>query len=241
MAQRKTSLTTNKNHSDIKNAPPIKVKVWDVPTRLFHWSVVFLVFISWITVDNGFIELHQLSGLTLLTLLIFRIIWGFVGSTTARFYDFVTTPWKAVHYLKALAASRKPAYAGHNPAGGWMVLCLMTLLGLQITLGLFANDDINFDGPLATLISKKLSDQMTGLHMVLFNIILLFIWAHVVAVFFYWCVKNDNLVWPMITGRKKVSDLPKNAKLYFVSPMIALVLVGLIAGFILLLGRAVGV
>ena len=168
----------------------------------------------------------------LLTLLFFRIIWGFIGSTTARFGHFVAMPQAAINYLRALGKSNQPLYAGHNPAGGWMVLALITLLGLQITTGLFANDDVRFNGPLATLISKHWSDQLTALHDTLFNVILLFVWMHVVAVFFYLCVKNDNLIWPMVIGKKLRKHVPLSANLNFANPLIALLIFALSAGLV---------
>ena len=212
-----------------------KVKVWDVPTRLFHWSVVLLVLTSWLAADNGRMELHLWSGLTLLTLLVFRIIWGFWGSTTARFSSFVTCPRTTMNYFRAMSLNRKPLYVGHNPAGGWMVLLLLTLLVLQVTTGLFANDDVYFNGPLAISISKTLSDRLTALHATVFNIILLFIWIHIVAVFFYLCVKSENLVWPMITGKKDVLQVPLNIQLKFSNTLLALFLLGLTALVIWLL------
>src|SRR5579871_3850903 len=107
---------------------PAYVRVWDAPTRLFHWMVVSLVACSWYSADHGFMTLHLWSGSLLLVLLLFRIAWGIVGSTTARFSDFLRPPAKVIAYFKALAGDKKPLHAGHNPAGGWMVTALITML-----------------------------------------------------------------------------------------------------------------
>jgi cytochrome b len=139
------------------------VRVWDAPTRCFHWAIVCLITISWITAETSLIKLHLWSGSLLLTLLIFRIAWGLVGSTTARFRHFVTRPRTAIGYLKSLMQGvEKLSYLGHNPAGGWMVVVLIMVLGLQVATGLFANDDVHFIGPLASMISKEMSDRLTA-------------------------------------------------------------------------------
>lgn len=196
-------------------APKCRVQVWDVPTRLFHWSVVVLVGASWITADMGLVRVHLWSGALLLTLLLFRIIWGFVGSTTARFSNFVGNPKTVAAYVSALLRGDKPLHAGHNPPGGWMVVALLTMLTVQVTSGLFANNDIHFNGPLAMLISKEASDQLTDLHATLFNVVLVLVWIHVVAVFFYRFVKGEDLIVPMLTGTKCSTSVPCGTILRF--------------------------
>src|SRR5690242_9158091 len=112
----------------MKNDPPsTRVYVWDAPTRLFHWSIVVLLFVSWLSADQGYMKIHLWSGLTLLVLLLFRIGWGFAGATTARFSNFLHAPAKVIAYLKALAGGNKPLHAGHNPAGGLMVVALLAV------------------------------------------------------------------------------------------------------------------
>ena len=204
------------------------IKVWDGPTRLFHWSIVFFMLASWVTIENGLITLHLYSGLILFALIIFRILWGFVGSTTARFSDFVTMPQTAIYYIKTMSKPQKNTYGGHNPAGGFVVLAFLALLFLQVITGLFSNDDINFNSPLATIISKNTSDSLTEIHSKSFNFILLLVWMHIVAVFYYLCVKGENLVWPMLTGKKRSSHLPANSKFEFVHPFLALLLFALV-------------
>jgi len=209
-----------------------RVRVWDAPTRLFHWTVVGLVGTSWVTAENGLIRVHLWSGAVLLTLLIFRIGWGFWGSTTARFNDFVASPKSVIGYLRALLRGAKPLHAGHNPAGGWMVVTLLTLLIVQATTGLFANDDIHFNGPLAMLINKDASDGITDLHGILFNIVLLLVWLHLVAVFFYRLVKGEDLIGPMVTGTKPAASVPPGATLRFARLSLAVLLLASAAAIV---------
>jgi cytochrome b len=195
--------------------------VWDGPTRLFHWSIVTLVIISWLSVDQGYLRVHLLSGVTLLVLLLFRILWGFFGSTTARFSNFVRPPRVVLSYLRPPANEPRPHYAGHNPAGGLMVLALIGLLLAQVGTGLFANDGLSFTGPLALSISAAMSDLLTKVHGYLFYAILAAVWMHVVAVFFYLSVKRENLIGPMLTGFKRRDKVPAGAGLQFRSGLAA--------------------
>ena len=201
-----------------------RVRVWDAPIRLFHWTVVGLVGTSWVTAEMGLIRVHLWSGAALLTLLLFRIAWGFVGSTTARFGEFIAHPRSVVGYFRALLRGNKPLHAGHNPAGGWMVVALLTMLTVQAVTGLFANDDIHFNGPLSMLISIDASDWVTDLHGSLFNVILLLVWVHIVAVFFYRFVKGEDLIVPMVTGTKPGTSVPMGVTLRFARLSIAVLL-----------------
>jgi cytochrome b len=192
------------------------VLVWDVPTRIFHWTIVVLVAVSWFSADQGFMRVHLWSGLTLLALLLFRVLWGLFGSTTSRFVDFLHPPRRVV--------------AGHNPAGGWMVAVMIGVLLAQALTGLFSNDGLHFTGPLALWVSDDVSTRITGLHGTIFNIILVLVWLHVVAVGFYLLVKNHNLVGAMFTGKKQSRHVPEGQRLSFTRLYIALLLLGLSAG-----------
>lgn len=207
-----------------------RVRVWDIPTRLFHWSAVALFCVSWFSATQGQMRVHLISGLTFLVVLLFRIAWGLVGSTTARFSDFLHPPRHVIGYLKGLAGGENMFHAGHNPAGGWMVLVLISVLLAQVATGLFANDGVRFHSPLALLVSEDASTRLTGIHGVIFNLILLLVWCHVVAVGFYLLVKADNLVWPMVTGRKPRNRLPPELNLVFTRLYIALLLLAVSAG-----------
>ena len=178
--------------------------VWDLPVRLFHWTLVALIATSVASAEIGgnAMQIHQLSGVSTLTLVLFRILWGLAGSTRARFADFVRGPRAACAYACALVRGRAPFSAGHNPLGGWMVLALLASLLVQAGTGLFANDDIMIEGPLARHTSKETSDWLTGIHHVNSVVLLVLIGVHVVAALLYLVIKRENLIVPMLTGRK---------------------------------------
>jgi cytochrome b len=209
------------------------VRVWDLPTRLFHWSIVVLIAVSWFSADQGLMRVHLWSGSALLSLLLFRLAWGLVGSTTARFRDFLHPVRNVVAYLKAVASGERPLHAGHNPAGGWMVAVLIAILLAQAVTGLFANDGLHFFGPFANWVSADGSDRITGIHGTIFNIILLLVWCHVVAVGFYLFVKGDNLIGAMFTGRKPHSHVPAGWSMRVARLSLALLLLVLAAGFVI--------
>lgn len=182
------------------------IAVWDLPTRLFHWLLVALFAFSWASAELGgnAMEWHMLSGYGLLGLVLFRLLWGVAGSTTARFGQFVRGRAAILAYARTFARKDAAASVGHNPLGGWMVVAMLALLLLQGTTGLFANDDIVTEGPLYHLVSKEVSDALTELHEGVFNVLLTLVAIHVGAIFFYLLFKRDNLIRPMITGRKEV-------------------------------------
>lgn len=185
-----------------------RVRVWDLPLRLFHWSLVGLLATSWISAELGgnAMQVHQWSGMSVLALLLFRLAWGVVGGTHARFASFVRSPAAALRYARALLRGDAPRYPGHNPLGAWMVLALLASLVLQAGTGLFANDDIMIEGPLAARVSKETSDLLTQVHEINFNVLLGLVGVHVLAALYYLLVKRDNLITPMVTGNKQVDD-----------------------------------
>ena len=209
-----------------------KVRVWDAPVRLFHWSMVCLTAFSWYSAEQGWMTLHLWSGSILFTLLVFRIAWGFVGSTTARFSDFVTEPRRVLEYLQSLRGNSKLGYAGHNPAGGWMVLVFIATLLAQIGTGLFANDGVDFHAPLALLVSSEWSDRLTQLHGYIFNGILFLVWLHLVAIFGYLLVRGENLIGPMVAGKKYRSDFLASPDLEFRHWSVALTALAVAAGLV---------
>ncbi|MES2471268.1 MAG: cytochrome b/b6 domain-containing protein [Pseudomonadota bacterium] len=210
----------------------VHVQVWDAPVRLFHWAIVILMLVSWLSADQGYMRVHLWSGLTLLALLIFRLVWGLIGSTTARFRDFLHPPRKVLAYLRGLAGANKALFAGHNPAGGLMVVGLIAVLLLQAVTGLFSNDGLRFHGPLALLVSEETSTGITGLHGMIFNVILVLVWLHVVAVGFYLFVKGDNLIFPMLTGKKKRAHVPEGWSIKLAHPLMALLVLMAAAGLV---------
>lgn len=204
-----------------------EIRVWDLPVRVFHWLLVGLVVISIITGNVGGVwemELHLLAGSAVLGLVLFRAAWGVVGSSTARFSDFVRGPKAVVTYLFGLIAGRKATVLGHNPLGGWSVVAMLSSLALQGVTGLFANDDILTKGPLAKFVSKRMSDLITEVHEVNASLLYILIGVHLAAILGYYVFKQENLVRPMITGRK---TLPAEADVTaprLASPWLALVL-----------------
>ncbi|TKB55326.1 cytochrome b/b6 domain-containing protein [Ferrimonas aestuarii] len=176
----------------------MKVKIWDGMVRLFHWGAVALVPLCWYTAEQGMMEWHMTAAYLLASLLTVRILWGFIGTTTARFSHFVRSPAAVIHYLKKWRNERKP-YFGHNPAGGYMVLMMLLLLAAQITTGLFASDDIFVEGPLYAYVSGETSGLLTTLHHQLFDGILICVALHLLAIVSY-RFKGVNLVEAMITG-----------------------------------------
>lgn len=182
------------------------VRVWDLPTRLFHWSLVTLLVFSYVTGQLGKMELHVLSGKLILSLILFRLVWGFVGSENARFVSFLKGPMETVRYAAALAGGKARRYLGHNPMGGWSAAAMILLVAAQACSGLFATDDIYTDGPLKHLVSDATSKRMTALHSYAVNVLLLLIVLHLAAIMYYLHAKKDNLIKPMITGDKRTDD-----------------------------------
>ncbi|MDB5840303.1 MAG: cytochrome [Herminiimonas sp.] len=185
-----------------------KIRVWDLPIRLFHWAVVLLIVISVVTANIGgnAMEWHFLSGFTILTLVLFRILWGLVGSRYARFSTLFHTPSSILAYLRDVDSAknaRGEGYHGHNPLGSLSVLALLGVILLQAMSGLFANDDIASEGPLVKFISKEFSDQITWYHKVIgAKLIYFLVGLHVAAIAYYTFRKKENLVKPMLTGDK---------------------------------------
>jgi cytochrome b len=180
------------------------VRVWDLPVRVFHWVIVVLLAISFVTghVGGNAMRIHEISGFSILALVLFRVLWGFLGSTHARFSAFVRG-WSAVRsYAAALLTGRGASHIGHNPLGGWMVIALLLALLLQAGTGLFANDDIMTEGPLYQHISKELSDRLSLVHQVNSYVLAVLIILHIAAALYYLWGKRENLILPMVTGRK---------------------------------------
>jgi cytochrome b len=204
------------------------VVVWDLPTRLFHWTLVALMIAQWLTAEeSSTMDWHVWGGYAVLALVLFRLIWGFVGSETARFSDFVRGPDAALEYVRALLRGETPHYLGHNPLGAWSIVAMLVLLLVQAGTGLFANDDILIEGPLYAWVSKDTSDWLTTIHKLNFNLLLLVIAVHLSAVLFYLLVKRENLIHPMLSGRKHLPQERLHSAPRIVSPWLGLaVLVG---------------
>jgi len=214
------------------------VPVWDLPTRLFHWTLVALRIAQWLTAEFGSaMDWHVWGGYAILALVVFRLIWGFVGSDTARFSDFVQGPSAALEYVKALLRGETPLYLGHNPMGGWSIVAMLILLSIQAGTGLFANDDIMTEGPLYAWVSKGTSDWLTTIHKFNFNLLLLVIAVHISAVLFYLFVKRENLIHPMLSGRKHLPPALVSAAPRLVNPWLGLAVLAVAVAAVWLLVR----
>lgn len=189
-------------------SPAATVRAWDLPTRIFHWSLVVLVIMSWVSRKYGDPGLvwHKWNGYAILVLVVWRLIWGFTGSSTARFRSFFYWPWTAASYAVDFVLRRPRHFLGHNPLGGGVVFVMLGLVGLQGVLGLFSfyyeDETNNGKGPLAIKLSENLGNTVTSLHLTVFNVILAVVALHIVANALYVLWKGENLVRPMITGRK---------------------------------------
>ncbi len=182
--------------------------IWDLPTRLFHWILTLLFIGAILTAKLGWMTQHAIIGINLGGLLLFRILWGFFGSDTAKFSFFIKGPITIIRYLQG-----KHDFLGHNPLGGLMVVLLILLLSLQIILGLFSNDNILFEAPLTQFISHELSNICTKWHYRISNILIGLVSIHISVVLWHLLFKKENLIMPMIYGWKYVTQIP--AKLPF--------------------------
>jgi len=194
---------TKHTHENTES-PARSVRVWDLPTRLFHWLLVILVITSYVTgnIGGNAMQYHEWSGFAILALLMFRLVWGFVGSRESRFATFVYGPSAVISYARILLRRSSVHYLGHNPLGGWSIIALLFTLLVQAATGLFANDDIVTEGPLFDWVGKAASDWLTKVHKLNQQVIIGLVCIHVAAVLFYFFYKRQNLVLPMITGVK---------------------------------------
>lgn len=206
------------------------VRVWDLPTRLFHWALVACVVGLVITanVGGGWMVWHGRLGLTVLSLLLFRLLWGFVGGHWSRFGNFLYGPSTVLGYLRGQV--RPEHRVGHNPLGMLSVIALLSILLLQVVTGLFSDDEIAFTGPLVALVSGDTVSLATKYHKSIGKLlVLLLVVLHVAAIVFYKLVKKDNLVRPMVQGDKQVDVPVPNSTDSAGSRLLALVLWALCA------------
>lgn len=188
-----------------------QVRVWDLPVRLFHWLLVLLIVVSYLTgqAGNDWMKLHFWSGYGILTLIVFRIAWGFVGSTTARFTSFVKGPGAFFGHLREMLGKDRPREVGHNPVGGAMVVALLFAVLLQAATGLFSadTDEGTVTGPLALKVTDKVVEKVTSFHHFWINVILVMVALHVLAAIAYLVWKRQNLIRAMLTGHKPRDDV----------------------------------
>jgi cytochrome b len=185
--------------------------VWDLPLRVFHWLLVLSLCASFASAKAGFdwVEIHMKLGYWMMGLLLFRIMWGIVGPRHARFLNFIKGPVTIWCYTRGLLKDESPESVGHNPLGSLMVILMLALLAAQVGTGLFVTDDIMYSGPYNPAVSSATADSLTGWHHRNFNLILAAVGLHVLAVLFYLRAKKQDLITPMVSGKKAAAVVPE--------------------------------
>jgi cytochrome b len=216
-------------------------RVWDLPVRVTHWLLVLGIAGSYATHQAGvaYFRYHVWFGYSVLVLASFRILWGFVGTRHARFSSFLRGPRTIVRYLRGLLRREAGERAGHNPAGAWMVVILLSMLLMQGATGLFTNDEIFNTGPLYGYVSDAMSLALTSWHRRLFDWILILIAVHIAAIAAHRVFAGHRLVGPMFTGRKPAAFVAEHeaiasSRLW----LAAILLAALVAGLSWIVSRA---
>ncbi len=194
-------MAPSKVHLDQRGAGEV-VLVWDLPLRLFHWSLASAVIVSIASAKVGEMFVHEKSGLTILGLVVFRLIWGFYGSSTALFSHFIKGPLSVMESVMALVHKQSDTRSGHSALGGWAVLALLAITLYMPLTGVFSSDDILYDGPLAYIL-PDLSRTLTRFHHNGQFIVFALIALHLSAMLVYFVRLKKNLVPAMVTGRRR--------------------------------------
>jgi cytochrome b len=194
------------------SAAAMPIRVWDLPTRTFHWLLAALVVASIVSarIGGGAMTWHMRSGYAIFTLLAFRLVWGFVGGHWSRFATFCFAPATSLRYLRGASRSDEHHHVGHNPLGAWSVFALLGVLAVQVATGLVADDEIATNGPLLKYVSSATSSVATHWHKRYGQwIIIALVVLHVGAIAFYWLKRRQNLLAPMLHGDKLLTaDVP---------------------------------
>ncbi|ANY15771.1 cytochrome b/b6 domain-containing protein [Bordetella pseudohinzii] len=187
---------------------PSTLRIWDLPTRLFHWALAACVLGAFITVKLGglYMEWHVRFGLATLGLILFRVLWGLFGSRYARFSQFLRGPRAVAAYLRGGLRT-----AGHNPLGALSVIAMLLAFGLQAVSGLFASDDIMIQGPLYDRVDEGLASTLTSLHKANEWVLIALVGLHLLALLWYAGVKRRPLLRAMVTGDAPAGELPADA------------------------------
>ena len=186
--------------------------VWDLPLRLFHWLFVLSIVASYVTAKLGveYRQYHFYLGYWMMGLLLFRIIWGFIGPRHARFSTFLVGPSSVIQYAKDMFNPNSHAHVGHNPVGGLMVILMLLLVVIQATTGLFTTDAVIWTGPYYPAVKESTSSLLSTVHDVNFNIIIGAVVLHLAAITYYHWYKKQNLVSAMFTGYKPAEQVPEH-------------------------------
>jgi cytochrome b len=180
------------------------ILVWDVWTRLFHWLTAALIVVAYITYRFGWMEWHARAGDAVLTLVVFRLLWGFFGSQTARFSRFVAAPQAAFAHLAQIFRREPDRQVGHNAAGGWMVLLLLALVLGEALSGIYVQNDVANQGPLSEITPARVANAITASHWIFWDALLGAMSLHVLAIIVYAAVKGQDLLRPMVSGQKRL-------------------------------------
>lgn len=189
-----------------------QIKVWDPLLRVFHWTLVAMFFTAYFTEDE-LQNVHVWAGYAVAGLISFRLIWGLVGPSHARFSDFVYSPGKTLGYLKDVLAGGAARYIGHNPAGGAMIVVLLLSLIITTVSGIAYYGGEQWQGPLAGLMSnidEHVMEALEEIHEFFANFTLFLVFFHVLGVVWESLLHKENLVRAMITGRKRLPEMPSH-------------------------------
>jgi cytochrome b len=186
----------------------LRIPVWDWPVRFVHWAIVLLLVALVVTgkLGDDWLAWHMRFGQAMLALVLFRLAWGFVGSRNARFRSFLHGPSAVARYAGSLVRRAHEIHVSHNPLGGWMVVVLLAALLVQASAGLFTNDDILWEGPLAKRVTKETTDAISSFHRRFWWVIVALSAVHIAAVLSYLALLKENLTHAMLTGRKLLPE-----------------------------------
>ena len=188
----------------------LPARLWDAPVRIAHWALAALVGFAWWSAQAEHMDWHRWSGYAIVGLLAFRLVWGLVGSQSARFASFVRGPGATLAYLKTLPRRGHADMPGHNPLGALSILALLAVMAVQVVTGLFAVDvDAIEAGPLSDRVSFDTGRMLAHWHHLSFTALEALIALHLAAVGFYLIYKRSNLIGPMITGRRLFAADPR--------------------------------
>lgn len=216
--------------AELDAGPTVRVRVWDLPTRIFHWALALAVVGQLVTGLSGLMEWHFRIGYLVLSLLLFRLIWGFIGGHWSRFASFVHSPRALFDYLRGQA--RPDQLVGHTPLGALSVFALLAFLIAQVATGLVADDEISASGPLTRFVSNATVSLASAWHAAVGKwIILALVILHVLAIAFYATVRRQHLVKPMFSGDKLLTHQAAASHDSVGSRLLALVIFGACAGF----------
>jgi len=208
-----------------------KKLVWDLPLRIFHWLFGLSIIGAWIAIETREEQLHIYIGYFIIILLIFRIFWGIWGTTHSQFRHFIPTPQKIRGYLYSLVNGGSKETVGHNPLGSLMAFLMLAIVALQVGTGLFLEGDV-WSGPYRHAIESDTVHELENIHELTFSIIQTLIVIHIVAVLGYWLLKKQNLVLPMITGKKRAEVVAEGEEIKSSKLLLALVTLACVTGLV---------